>query len=123
MVPEHLGGLPRETPQVNILTPTSLLASVFSSRGVPWGPLGLGPTPRWAALVSWRWFGSVVRLAHGARVQAHKGQGIDKLFVPGSPRPRWHPPNLIELVLLVNVLVFLLILLVNLPIFWDSIGL
>ncbi len=32
------------------------------------------------------------------------------------------PPNLIWLVLLVNLLVFLLILLVNLPIFWDWIA-
>ncbi len=32
------------------------------------------------------------------------------------------PPNLIELVLLVNLLVFLLILLVNLLMFWDWIA-
>ena len=40
---------------------------------------------------------------------------------PG-PRPRWHPPNLIQLVLLVDLPVFLLILLVHLLIFWDWIA-
>ncbi len=39
-----------------------------------------------------------------------------------DPEPRWHPPNLIQLVLLVDLLAFLLILLVNLLIFWDWIA-
>ena len=49
------------------------------------------------------------------------GPAPNPVLPQAFPRPRW-PPNLIWLVLLVNLLVFLLILLVNLLIFWDWIA-
>ena len=67
------------------------------------------------------WLGLLGLIAHGARVQAHEGRGIDKLSL-GAPGPDGTPPNLISLVLLVNLLVFLLILLVNLLIIIDWIA-
>ena len=45
-----------------------------------------------------------------------------QLVIPWSPGPRWHPPNLIQSVLLVDLQVCLLILLVNLLMFWDWIA-
>ncbi len=55
------------------------------------------------------------------------GQGLPGLQAARAspeciPRPRWPPPNLIQLVLPVNSLVCLLVLPVNLLIFWDWIA-
>ena len=97
MVPEHLGGLPRGTPKVNTPTPTSLLASVFPSRGAhgalgPWGqppgglPSSAGGCPRQLDSVC---------LAHWVGSHGHpEGRGIDKLSL-GAPGPDGPPPDLI----------------------------
>ena len=54
-------------------------------------------------------------------MQAHEGRGIDKLSL-GAPGPRWPPPNLIQSVSPVNLLVCVLLLLVNLLIIWNRVA-
>ncbi len=124
MVPEHLGGYPRDCPG-SYPTPTSPLASVFPQQGCPWGPLGLGANPRVgcprqleAALVSWIRFVLRIGLAPMATQR-----DVESTSCPWEPQaPMAPPPNLIELVLLVNVLVCLLTLLANLLIIWNRVA-
>ena len=92
------GGYTREHPGKH-LTPTSLLASVFPPRQGCHGPLGLGPTPRWAALVSWRLPSSAgfgLSCALGWLPWPPRGtwnrQVVRQL---GAPGPDGTPPNLI----------------------------
>ncbi len=114
------------------LTPYEPSRECIPQQGCHGALWALGPTPRWAALVSWRWaavfIGGVPCGSHG-----HPRGTRNRQVVPGSPRPRWPPyrgsfwsvllVNLLVFIhLLVNLLVFLLILLVNLLIFWDWIA-
>ncbi len=93
MVPEHLGGLPRGTPQVNIQPPTSLLASVSPQQGCRalWA---LGPTPRVgcprqleAALVSWIRFVLRIGLAPMATQR-----DVESTSCPWEPQAPMAPP-------------------------------